>query len=163
MPLSIPENIHELLLLFGTWTKRKVRHHIDTTKDNLYFYEGQVWWAALGKNVGFEVDGKNEEFNRPVLILKKYSRYMCFVVPLTTKVKKDLPYYQYKFYVNGRENAANLTQGRTISTKRLLQKEAAISKKKFREIRAAFVELLTTEIKKDTPQGGTEPPTDKDR
>jgi len=150
MPL-LSTDINELLKIFAKWTKKKVFHHLDTTKDDLYFYEGQIWWAALGKNVGFEMDGKHEDFNRPVLIIKKYSRYMCFVLPLTTKVKDDLPYYQYKFFVNGRKNAANLTQGRTISTKRLLQKEGALSKKTFHEIRSAFIELLTMEIKKDTP------------
>ncbi len=57
-----------LLKLFVNWTKRKIRHHIN--KNNIYFYEGQIWWAALGKNIGYEIDGKNENFNRPVLIIK---------------------------------------------------------------------------------------------
>ncbi len=69
---------------------------------------------------------------------------MCFILPLTTKIKSNSPIYQYQLHFNGRKNAANLTQGRTISTKRLLQKEGSINKKKFREIRTAFVNLLTS-------------------
>lgn len=31
------------------------------------FSEGQIWWAALGKNVGVEINGKNKDFSRPVV------------------------------------------------------------------------------------------------
>lgn len=42
------------------------------------FSEGQIWWAALGKNVGVEINGKNKDFSRPVVILKKLS-HQCFL------------------------------------------------------------------------------------
>jgi mRNA interferase MazF len=130
-----------LLKIFLNWTKYKFFLHINSKKE-IYFYEGQIWWVALGRNIGYEMDGKNREFNRPVIILKKYSSSMCLVVPLTTKVKDNSPYYQFEFFVNGKRNAANLTQARSISTKRLLQKETALSNKKFKEIKRAFIRLL---------------------
>jgi len=127
---------------FVNWTKQKIRHHLHEDKKNLYFNEGQIWWSALGKNIGFEMDGKHELFTRSVLILKKYSSTMCFVLPLTTKIKDNNPPYQFTFHLNGRKNAVNLTQGRTISTKRLLQKEGYINKKIFNQIKDSFIDCL---------------------
>lgn len=34
-------------------------------------HEGEVWWCAMGENIGIEINGKNEVFSRPVLIFKK--------------------------------------------------------------------------------------------
>ena len=33
--------------------------------------EGEIWWAAVGENVGVEIDGKNEKYSRPVLVQTK--------------------------------------------------------------------------------------------
>jgi len=115
---------------------------LNENKRELYFYEGQVWWSALGKNIGYEIDGKHELFTRPVLILKKYSSTMCFILPLTTKIKDENPPYQFTFHLNGIKNAVNLTQGRTISVKRLLQKEGNISKKLLYETKDKFIDYL---------------------
>ena len=37
------------------------------------FREGDVWWAAVGENVGVEIDGKSQRYSRPIVILKKHS------------------------------------------------------------------------------------------
>ena len=37
--------------------------------------EGEIWWCAIGENVGVEINGKSEVFSRPVLVLKKLSRF----------------------------------------------------------------------------------------
>ncbi len=68
--------MRELLVQFVEWTKLKVRIHI---KENsaLYFHEREVWWASLGKNIGFEQDGKNKMFERPVLVLKNSIGIHC--------------------------------------------------------------------------------------
>lgn len=58
---------------FVDWTKKKIHYHIEQERD-IYFREKEIWWAALGKNVGYETDGKHELFERPVLILNKYSK-----------------------------------------------------------------------------------------
>lgn len=131
-----------ILQQFVDWTKRKIKHHFDEPHRDIYFYEGQVWWAALGKNVGCEMDGKHAYFSRPVFILKKYSSSMCFVVPLTTQIKDGNPPYQYIFNVGGKRSAVNLSQGRTISSQRFLQKEYTISQEVLNEVIEKFVALL---------------------
>ena len=127
---------------FVDWTKKKIRHDINESKNKLYFREKEIWWTALGKNIGSEMDGKHEFFSRPVLILKKYSGSMCFVLPLTTQIKLNSPPYQYKINLDGRLNAINLSQGRTVSIKRLMQKEGVLDKVIFYDVFEKFVELL---------------------
>ena len=47
------------------------------------FNERDIWWCSIGVNVGYEVNGKNGPFERPVLIIKKYNNDMFFGLPLT--------------------------------------------------------------------------------
>jgi len=138
-------NLKEIAQQFIEWTKRKIRHHTEEEKD-VYFREKEVWWAALGKNVGYEVDGKHELFERPVLIIKKYSKDMCFVLPFTTKIRKPIPWYQSITKINENPSAVNISQGRTISSNRLLRKEGVIDSDDFNVIIEKFVKHFTERI-----------------
>lgn len=112
-----------VLQQFVDWTKRKIRHHFDESKTKeIFFREKEIWWTALGKNIGYEMDGKHELFERPVLILKKYTKGMCFILPLTTQIKNPEEWYQYVIDLEGTLSAITLSQGKTISSKRLLRK-----------------------------------------
>lgn len=128
---------------FIEWTKKKFRYHTTKQKEKIYVHEGQIWWAALGKNVGFEMDGKHGLFHRPVLILKKYNEHICFVLPITTQVKNPLPWYQVCISGHRKRRAVNLSQGRTISSKRLLEKQADLSLSELRVIRQFFQKQFT--------------------
>lgn len=134
--------LNEIVQQFVDWTKKKIRHHCDEDRRELYFREKEIWWAALGKNIGYEMDGKYEYFSRPVLVVKKYSASMCFVLPLTTQIKPGFPPYQYQLNLFGKQNAINLSQGRTISSKRLLDKLGNIKESEFDDILNKFVRLL---------------------
>lgn len=125
---------------FVDWTKKKIRHHFAETTKEIYFHEGQIWWATMGKNVGFEMDGKHELFHRPVLILKKYNKDICFVIPLTSQIKCPLPWYQIPLEFDVKPSVVNISQGRTISVKRLLRKENVATVKDFQKITKAFRE-----------------------
>lgn len=105
----------------------------------LFYREGQIWWTALGKNIGFEMDGKKEEFHRPVLILKKYNEHMCFVLPLTTQVKDQKVWYQVGVSGSDKKRAVNITQGRAISTRRLLRKDSVVEQEELQNVKDAFV------------------------
>jgi len=129
-----------ILQNFVNWTKKKIRHHSGRQPNNFYFREKEIWWAALGQNIGYEANGKHELFERPVLILKKYSGGMCFVLPCTTQIKSDSPWYQYAIMIDGTPSAVNLSQGRTISTKRLLRKIETADTEVYNDIVEKFSE-----------------------
>ena len=69
----------EYLFRFVEWTKLKIRLHIESKKI-VYFYEREIWWASLGENIGFEQNGKDENFSRPVLILKKFNNHLLWIL-----------------------------------------------------------------------------------
>ena len=49
---------------FPEWMKLKEKlHRIGRIRT---IHEGEVWWAAVGENIGVEINGKNEGFTRPV-------------------------------------------------------------------------------------------------
>ncbi len=70
---------------FEIWNQKKQEIHCD--ERNIYFRKKEIWWCALGVNVGYEQDGKNENFERPVLVLKKISRHLALIIPLSSKAK----------------------------------------------------------------------------
>ena len=99
-------------------------HHLksDLHKENrvVYFREKQIWWCSLGVNIGYEQDGKNKYFLRPILVLKKFNPEILWALPITSSDKKGKYYYQYKY--KGKKFSVILSQIRLISSKRLLRK-----------------------------------------
>ncbi|MDO8498165.1 MAG: type II toxin-antitoxin system PemK/MazF family toxin, partial [bacterium] len=111
--------------------------------DNIFFREKEVWWTALGVNIGFEQDGKGEEFRRPVLILKKFNKYVVLAVPLTTKIKKDNKYYLSCSIVNDDiPRMVIISQIRLIDTKRFIDKLGVADESSFVEIKNAIKAML---------------------
>ena len=62
---------------FKAWSKKKEFIEKRVLPDDFYFLEGEIWWAVLGVNIGHEIDGKNDMYERPVLVLKKISESTC--------------------------------------------------------------------------------------
>jgi mRNA interferase MazF len=69
---------------FDRWNIIKKTTDAAEEEARLFYREGEIWWVRLGKNVGYELDGKNREFTRPVIVLKKYNQYSFLALPLTT-------------------------------------------------------------------------------
>lgn len=134
----VPKNI---LQQFIDWTKRKIRHHFEEPDDkSIFFREKEIWWAALGKNIGYEIDGKHELFERPIVILKKYTPNMCFVLPLSTQIKNPKQWYQYVISIEGTASAIILSQGKTVSHKRLLRRIGTLNTETYNSLISQFCE-----------------------
>lgn len=101
--------------------------------------EGEVWWCAIGENVGVEINGKGSTFARPVLILRKYSRYNFLAIPLTSKIHEGNWFTSFRF--KGREQYACLTQARGISTSRLYSKMGEVPGADFQVVLKGFYSL----------------------
>ena len=123
---------------FDKWNEHKKA--IDGTNANLYFYERDIWWCSLGVNVGFEEDGKNEYYTRPILVLKKFSKDVFIGVPLSTSSKEGR--YYFKFNFQGQKSNALLSQIRLFDTKRLKDKLGRLPKGIFKEIRQKVKDLI---------------------
>lgn len=115
------------------WTRLKCRLQITEPK-HTYFNEREIWWAHLGENIGSEQNGKNEQFDRPVLIVKKFNAAMLWILPITT-TNKERPYYFTVAHEDGqRQVKIILSQIRTISAKRLIRKQRMLPEVEFEEV-----------------------------
>ena len=115
-------------------------------KNNLHFgkkspdiKEGEIWWCGLGENVGVEINGKSTMFARPVVIMKKLSKFGFMAVPLTSKEKTGSWYVEFEFQ-NKREFAA-LCQARFISVSRLYNKMGTLPDSDLKKIKEGFLKL----------------------
>ncbi len=68
-------------------------------------------------NIGFEQDGTNDLFERPVLVIKKFNRDVLWILPLTRSDKKNR--YYVPISVGDKNSMVILSQLRLISAKRL--------------------------------------------
>jgi len=120
---------------FNKWGNLK--KIIDSGYINKFFHQREVWWCYLGLNIGSEQNGGVVNFQRPVLILKKFNGGTLLVAPITSKTKKNIFYYSIS-----PESQVILSQIRLISSKRLTRKISIISRDHYRDILNKLVEIL---------------------
>ncbi len=94
-----------------------------------FFYEREVWWCLLGKNIGYEQDGKGD-FSRPVVILKKFNLDICLIVPLTI-TDRNGKYYFDVGVVDNRLAKAVISQIRLVDRKRFINRIDVLNKETF--------------------------------
>jgi mRNA interferase MazF len=109
-------------------------NHLKKTLETKSVYgfpnEKEIWICSLGKNLGYEQDGKGEKFSRPVLVLKKFNNNAYWVVPLSSK-HKTLDFYHNYQDGFGNQASAILLQMKMCSPKRFLRKAGVMSDKEF--------------------------------
>jgi mRNA-degrading endonuclease toxin of MazEF toxin-antitoxin module len=125
--------------MFDDWNAKKKEIHLRA--DAPFYGERELWWCSLGVNVGFEQDGSGKKYDRPVLILRGFSKETCLVIPLTTSVQQH-PLRPSIGIVEGKDAHALLSQMRIIDTKRLIRKIGFLDKGIFETMRKAAKDLL---------------------
>lgn len=123
---------------FPEWLNRKEDLH--NTNKIPPFSEGQLWWAGLGENVGVEINGKHDDFSRPVLVFKKLSNLCFLAVPLTSQPHEGSWYVEFEF--RGKKQYAVLAQIRMVSAARLYNRMGKISTGDFKKIKVGFRKLI---------------------
>jgi mRNA-degrading endonuclease toxin of MazEF toxin-antitoxin module len=106
------------------------------------FAEREIWWCALGINIGSEEDGKNEQFERPVIIFRKFGEETLWIIPLSSKPNQGNSRVLYSFTINGAIQTAKLSQLRLISERRLLRYMATISYEDFQNLRKLLASCM---------------------
>ncbi|MCX6760279.1 MAG: type II toxin-antitoxin system PemK/MazF family toxin [Candidatus Nealsonbacteria bacterium] len=125
---------------FDKWNELKKELHFSQKPQNFYFREREIWWCSLGVNIGFEQDGKNDNFERPVLIIRKFNAEVLWILPLTSKGKNNKYYYKFN-YKNNPQNVI-LSQIKLISSKRLLRKIWMFPNNDFRKVKELTSDFL---------------------
>jgi len=103
---------------YDDWNKFK--KDLSTKKSKVFFHEREIWFCSLGKNLGFEEDGKNSLFERPILIIRKFNNDIFLAIPLTSSKKNNKYYYHYM--IGDKEYSGILSQIRLLDRRRLSRK-----------------------------------------
>ena len=112
---------------FDTWNESK--KELESAPITKYAHPREIWWCSLGVNLGAEIDGKNENFERPVIVMKAYNKETMVILPITTKQKDDE--FHHKIQTADKTVWVKLTQMRVISNKRLLRKVDLLNEASF--------------------------------
>jgi mRNA-degrading endonuclease toxin of MazEF toxin-antitoxin module len=124
---------------FDSWNYNK--KEINGKENGLFCHERDVWWCSLGVNVGDELDGTGNVYQRPVLVVKRLSNKTCLIVPLTSSKhihKMRVPIG----FVDKESASAIVSQIRVIDTKRLLVKICYIEMGSFDLVRKTIKDML---------------------
>ena len=116
---------------FDRWNELKKK--IDN-RGSIYVSEREVWFCSVGLNVGSEQNGKNEIFERPVLVIKRITSNTFIGIPLTSNKKKGSWYVS----LESTDSSAIITQIKLFDTKRLTRKIKSIPVREFELIRTAI-------------------------
>ncbi|OGE80822.1 MAG: hypothetical protein A3H72_03620 [Candidatus Doudnabacteria bacterium RIFCSPLOWO2_02_FULL_48_8] len=132
-------NFSKTIQRFADWAKLKLGIHLNRKPYAIYFKPRQIWWVNLGQNIGSEQNGKHKNFERPVLILKKFNAEIFLAVPLSSQVKSGA--FRVVFQKGNNNFTANLSQIRVLSSKRLLRQIGKMDKQAYETIKQVFHKL----------------------
>lgn len=129
---------------FDKWNEKKKQ--ADALSEQAFFHEREIWFCALGANVGFEQDGNGEDFQRPVVVVKKFNNEIFWGIPLTKlkkKISKKVEKYYFIFsFIENVQSAAILSQIRLIDGKRLSRLIGVLPINKFNELTKKLKKLI---------------------
>ena len=130
---------------FDSWNTEKKT--IDTHDNAALYHEREIWFCSLGTNIGNEQNGTGVKFDRPVVIIKGFNKSTFFSVGLTGH-KKAGKYFMYLGTIHDRDASANLSQVRTVDTKRLVRKIGMLDEQIFQTLKKRLQEALFTNLLK---------------
>jgi len=106
----------------------------------VYFHKGDIWLASIGKNIGDEEDGKHSNFERPVLIVRKFNNNIFLGVPLTSNKEKEGKYYFRLISFAG--SIVILSQVRLLDAKRLLRLMGKVDNEELKKIKIKLGQIV---------------------
>lgn len=124
---------------FDKWNEVKKR--TEQKEETAIFKEREIYWANIGENIGYEQNGKGEDFMRPLLIFRKYSNKLFCGIPLSTTIRDGSFFFNFKFS-RDKESSALLVQAKTFDGKRLDRKIGMIDKDNFKLLEQKMRELM---------------------
>jgi hypothetical protein len=138
--------------ILDLWHQLKKLLISKTKEQSVYFHEREIWFAHLGKNVGFEENGKGDDFLRPILIFKKFNQHCFLGIPCTGKQKKG-KYFLPILDIKRQPQCLILSQIRFLDIKRLKYKLAEISTKEFNIVISKMNIILPQKSNPSTSEG----------
>ena len=120
---------------FDKWNQ--IKKNVQEDEKNRLFKQRDIFFINMGQNIGFEQNGKGENFVRPIVILKKITNQMFIGIPLSSQIKDGDWFFKFEFNIKDKIslNIAILPQIRMFSSKRLLNKIGVMKIEDFEKIK----------------------------
>ena len=118
--------------------EKKELHKRDDLED-FFVNEWEIWYVKLGVNVWFEQNGKNE-YQRPVLVIQRIGT-LFFVIPLSTKLKKNKYYYELQSVKFNKPSLAILSQWRVLDKRRFVNPIGKVSSSELLQIKKSLKDV----------------------
>ena len=134
---------HITMKQFDKWNS--VKKNIESKNPIFTFKVREIYWLKVGQNIGYEVYGKGDEFLRPVLVFRKFSKESFLGIPLTSQIRADMFHFQFTPTNSTKENSAILSQIKLFSSKRIKSKMGKISSEDFKKLKYRLKKLLDLE------------------
>jgi mRNA-degrading endonuclease toxin of MazEF toxin-antitoxin module len=125
---------------YDKWNE--VKKDIVIKNKNLTFKVREIYWLSVGQNIGYEIYGKGDEYLRPVLILRKFSKESFLGIPLTSVSKNDMFHFEFTPINKVKINYAILSQIKLFSAKRIKSKMGKISQDDFKSLKEKLKVLI---------------------
>jgi hypothetical protein len=136
-----------IIELFEKWNLLKQKNHFN--KKIIGIKERDILFIKMGQNIGYEQDGKGDEFLRPIIVLKKFNKNMFLGIALTTKKKENIYYFEFDYKNKSGitiTNSAILSQVRIYDTKRVKYKSGMINIEDFKIMYEKFIGVTKPEV-----------------
>ena len=140
---NIVKKVCKELEEFDDWNIVKKRAQI--TNNDVGFKERDIYWLRLGKNIGSEEYGKGNEYQRPVVIVKKLTNELFFGIPLSSILKNGSYFYTFSYQDKKgkiRTNCAMILQLKAFDKKRLMGRIGMMAKEDFKKMLEKVRELF---------------------
>jgi len=125
--------------LYDEWNGLKKR--LNNKKEIITFYQGNIYFMSIGKNIGNESYGKNDMFLRPVLVYRKLSKTTFVGIPLTSSKKEGSYYFSFNYKQN-KTSTAMLNQMRVFDIRRSEYLSGKINKNTYKNLEIQVKEFM---------------------
>lgn len=131
---------------FDKWNIQKKL--VENKKDLIGFSQFEIIFMKVGINIGFEQDGKGNDYLRPVLVFKKFNNHVFLGIPLTSKAKNNKFHFEFE-YKEDKKSYAILSQIKLYDIKRAKYKDGKISKNQFKNLQKKLLNLIVTPLQEE--------------
>jgi mRNA interferase MazF len=124
---------------FEGWNLKK--QALNVSGRNKFCHPREIWWCSLGVNIGFEQDGTGKNFDRPVIVVRKFNENVFWGAALIGRKKEGTFYFPIGMIAD-REASVVLSQIRIIDIGRLIRKIVTIDERTFGNLKSALRRAL---------------------
>lgn len=118
-----------------------IKKDVSKKKKDINFNEKEIFMSYVGYNIGFEQNGdKEQQYLRPILIYKKFSKKLFLGIPLTT-TKRDGKFYHSFIFKDNKISTAILSQVKLFDSKRCKYRMGQIKDDDFKILVDKFKKL----------------------